>query len=84
MAYSEEILMGGVASHQATLSSATTQTILKCAVVAAIVAAVTAGEFTASVDVSSSSSVDTQYITALLNNAQYIAQVTGSDLVISW
>lgn len=84
MAYSDEILMDAVSVHQVSLHSADTQVVLKAAVVSAIITAAATGAFTATVDVSTSSSVDTQYITALLNNAQYVATVTGSNLIISW
>lgn len=80
----DEVFMDAVAAHAAADSAATTQTILKDAVVAAIVVAFTAGAYTASVDVSSSLSQDVQYVTAVLNNMQYQAAVTGADLVINW
>ena len=84
MAYSDEIVFDAVSAHQVSLSYASSQVVLKAAVMSAILTAAASGAFTASVNVSSSSSVDTQYITALLNNAQYVAQVTGSNLIVAW
>jgi len=84
MAYSDEVFMDALAAHKAADTSTATQTVFKNAVVAAIVTAFTAGLYTATIAVGSTPSADVQYVVALLNNAQYQARVTGTDLVVNW
>jgi len=81
---SEVLWPSPVGAHENALHSTNTQPILMVAVASAIVTAVGSGLFTASVDVSTSLSKDVQYVTALLNQANYSAHVTGSSLVINW
>ena len=73
------------ASHETALHVVdSTQAALIALVAVDILTAVSAGLFTASVNVSSKSSVDVQYVTALLNQGSYQAHVTGVNLVVSW
>lgn len=81
---SETLWPSPVASHHNALQFATTQSELCADIALAIVTAVEAGLFTATVDMSGELSADVQYVMALLNQGGYIAQVTGSNLVISW
>ena len=72
-------------AHETALHIAdSTQSAIIALVATDILTAVSSGLFTASVDVSAQSSFDVQYVTALLNQGNYAAHVTGSDLVISW
>ena len=81
---SEALWPSPVASHETALHIAGSQAALIALVATDILAAVSSGLFTASVDVSAQSSVDTQYVTALLNQGSYSARVTGTSLVINW
>jgi hypothetical protein len=80
----EEVFMDAVAAHAAADSKTNTQVIFKDAVVAAIVVAFTAGLYTASIAVGATPSQDVQYVSHLLNNLQYTARVTGTNLVVNW
>jgi hypothetical protein len=81
---SEALWPSPVAAHEASLHSTNTQSELATDVATAILTAIGSGLFTASVDVSTDLSQDVQYVTALLNQGNYSAQVTGSNLVINW
>ena len=81
---SEVLWPSPVSAHEQASHPADTQTLLMVAVASAIVTAVGSGLFTASVTVSSSSSKDTQYVTALLNQGSYTCSNDGTHLVISW
>lgn len=81
---SDEIFPDALAAHQAAATATATQTIFKCAVLDAIVTAFTAGDVTATVAVGSTPSQDVQYVLAQLNNLQYTASVTGTDVVVNW
>lgn len=80
----DEIFMDAVAAHSAADSAASSQTVFKDAVVAAIVVAFTAGLYSATIAVGSTPSQDVQYVTHMLNNKQYQAHVTGTSLVVNW
>lgn len=81
---SENLWPSPVGAHTSSLTITNSQTAL-CALVAShILTAVSAGLFTCSTSVSSASSVDVQYVTALLNQGNYQAQVTGTNLIVSW
>lgn len=79
-----EVFCDAVAAHAAADSAASTQTIFKSAVVAAIVVAFTAGAYTATIAVGSTPSQDVQYVVHMLNNKQFQAHVTGTNLVVTW
>ena len=81
---SETLWPSPVAAHQASQQITTTQVLFMQDVGAAILAAIETGAFTASVDVTTEVSQDVQYVTALLNQGVYAAQVTGTNLVINW
>jgi len=81
---SEALWPSPVSAHEHSQHSTNSQDVLIIAVADAIITAVGTGAFTASVDVSTSSSGDVQYVTALLNQGSYAATVTGSNLVINW
>lgn len=81
---SEVLWPSPVGAHEASLHSTATQTELMLDVAIDILTAVGTGAFTSSTDVSTETSADTQYVTALLNQANYSAHVTGTNLVVSW
>lgn len=81
---SDEIFPDALASHQAALSSAAPQVVVKDAILAAIVTAFTAGAFSCTVSVGSYASNDLTYSMGLLNNLGYDASVSGSTLTVSW
>lgn len=81
---SEVLWPSPVGAHEASLHVADTQTELMVDVATDIMTAIAAGLFTSSTDVSTDLSKDVQYVTALLNQANYSAHVTGTNLVISW
>jgi hypothetical protein len=80
----DEVFMSPGAAHVSALEAATSQMVFKLAVASSILVAVTAGLFTSTTDASTASSADVQYVTALLNQAGYVARVTGSNLVVAW
>ena len=61
-----------------------TQAHLMVSVAGDILTAIAGGLFTSSSDVSAEVSADVQYVAALLNQANYVAKVTGTNLVVSW
>lgn len=74
-----------VGAHEASLHATdSTQTELIVDVTTDILTAIAAGAFTSSTDVSTDLSADVQYVTALLNQANYSARVTGTNLVVAW
>lgn len=81
---SEVLWPSPVGAHEASLHSTATQTELMIDVATDILTAVGSGLFTSSTDVSTETSADTQYVTALLNQGNYSAHVTGTNLVVSW
>lgn len=81
---SEAVWLSPVSAHEVSLHPTDSQKVLEVAVAQAILTAAIAGTFTATVSVSSSSSVNVQYVVAHLNQANYQAQVTGTNLVINW
>lgn len=80
----DEVFMSPGAAHEVALHPADAQVVFKVAVSAAILAAATAGLFTATVAVGSTASAVVQYVVALLNQANYQARVTGTNLVVNW
>ena len=80
----DEVFMGPIAAHSAAQTATASQTVFKLAVAASILTAVTAGLYTSSTAIGSTSSGDTQYVTQLLNQAGYTARVTGTNLVVAW
>jgi hypothetical protein len=81
---SEVLWPSPVGAHEASLHSTNTQTELMVDVATDIMTAIGSGLFTSSTSVSSDLSADVQYVTALLNQANYQAHVTGTNLVVSW
>ena len=80
----DEVFMGPVAAHNSALKAAASQMVFKLAVASSILVAVTAGLFTSSTAVGSTPSADVQYVTQMLNQAGYVARVTGANLVVTW
>lgn len=81
---SEAIWPSPVASHETALHIADSQAALNALVASGILTAVSSGLFTASVSMSGKQSQDVQYVVALLNQGNYSAHVTGTNLVINW
>lgn len=61
-----------------------TQAALIALVATNILAAVSSGLFTASTAVSGQTSVDVQYVAALLNQGGYAVSNDGTSLIVSW
>lgn len=81
---SEAVWPSPVSSHETAQHIAESQAALNALVATNILTAVSAGLFTASTDVSTATSQDVQYVTALLNQGNYSAHVTGVNLVVNW
>lgn len=81
---SEALWPSPVAAHTTALHIANTQDEFIQDVAAAIIDAVGSGAFTCTVDASAETSVDTQYVVALLNQGGYNAQILAAGLVINW
>jgi hypothetical protein len=81
---SEATWLSPVAAHEVSLHPADPQVIFDVAVAQAILAAAITGVFTATVAIGSTPSVVVQYVVAHLNQGNYQAQVTGTNLVINW
>lgn len=81
---SETLWPSPVAAHENALHIADTQDAYCALVATGILTAISSGLFTASITTSGKQSQDVQYVTALLNQANYSAHVTGTNLVISW
>lgn len=64
--------------------SDSTQAALVALVATDILAAVSSGLFTVDVPVSGQTSVDVQYVMALLSQGGYVCSNSGSDIVINW
>lgn len=81
---SEVVWPSPVGAHDTSLHIAGTQHAL-CALVATnILAAISSGLFTASTNVTTASSVNVQYVMALLNQAGYSVHNDGTSIVVSW
>lgn len=81
---SEAVWPSPVAAHQTAQHITNTQDAYLALVATAILTAITAGAFTASVTTVGKLSADVQYAIALLNQGNYQAAVTGTSLVINW
>jgi hypothetical protein len=81
---SEVLWPSPVGAHDASLHNTSTQVLLMQDVAVAILTSIEAGTFTASVDITTEVSQDVQYVVALLNQGNYQAHVTGTNLVINW
>jgi len=81
---SEVAWMSPVAARSLATHATASQVVFIMAVADAILTAVDAGLFTASVAVGATPSQDVQYVVALLNQGSYQASVTGANLVVSW
>ena len=80
----DEVFMSPACAHDVADHATATQVVFKVAVSAAILAAATAAAYTASIACSTTPSADVQYVTSLLNQAGYIARVTGANLIVTW
>jgi len=80
----DEVFMSPGSAHEVALHAADAQVVFKVLVSAAILAAATAGAFTASVPVGATLSQVVQYVVMLLNQAGYSARVTGANLIVNW
>lgn len=80
----DEVLMSPGAAHEVALHPTDAQVVFKVAVSAAILAAATAGAFTATIAVGATPSQVVQYVVAILNQANYQARVTGTNLIVNW
>lgn len=82
---SEAVWPSPVSAHETAAHIAdSTQAALNALVATNILTAVSSGLFTSSTNVSTKTSQDVQYVTALLNQGNYSAHVTGTSLVVSW
>lgn len=72
------------AAYETALHIAESQAALIALVATDILTAVSSGDFTSSTDVTAESSVDVQYVSALLNQGGYVVSHTDTDLVIAW
>lgn len=81
---SEVLWPSPVGAHEASLHSTGTQAELMIDVATDILTAIGTGAFTSSTSLSTELSQDAQYVTALLNQGGYQAQVTGTNLIVSW
>ena len=73
------------ASHETALHiSDSTQAALIALVATDILTAVSSGDFTSSTAVAGQSSVDVQYVMALLNQGNYAVHNDGTSIVVSW
>jgi hypothetical protein len=73
-----------IASHQASLDHAGTQTALIALAAAAIATASSAGNYSCTVSMSGQTSDNVQYLLELLRNEGYTATLSGTTLTISW
>jgi hypothetical protein len=82
----EQFFVDAVSSHNISQAvvQGDTQAIFKAQVMEAIAEEIQDGLFTVSVSTSGQSSQDVQYVTAILNQLDYQASVTGTNLVINW
>lgn len=82
---SEALWPSPVSAHQTAQHVAdSTQAALIALVALDIVTAVGSGLFTSSTAVSGQTSVDVQYVAALLNQGSYTVSNDGTNLVVSW
>jgi hypothetical protein len=81
---SEVLWPSPVGAHEASSHVTVTQTELMVDVASAILDAIGSGLFTASVNVTTDTSADVQYVTALLNQGGYTCSNDGTNLVINW
>lgn len=80
----DEVFMSPAEAREVALHATEAQVVFKVAVSAAILAAVTAAAYSATVAVGATPSQVVQYVTMLLNQAGYNARVTGTNLIINW
>lgn len=81
---SEALWPTPVAAHEVAAHISDTQHALIALVATNILASVSAGTFTASTAVSGQTSVDVQYVTALLNQGGYAVANDGTSIIASW
>jgi hypothetical protein len=81
---SETFFPSPQATHQVSLHPTANRVLFETAIAQAILTAALAGTFSATVAIGSASSLSVQYVMTLLNQASYVASVTGSNLVVSW
>jgi hypothetical protein len=80
----DDLIFSATAAHSRTNDHAGTQTVFVDLVVAAILVAVTAGTFTATVAEGSTSSQDIQWVIEELRHNGYTVTTSTSNIVISW
>lgn len=73
-----------VCAHETALHIAESQKALTALVATDILTAISSGAFTSSTDVTAESSVNVQYVMALLNQGSYSASNDGTNIVVSW
>ena len=82
---SEAVWPSPVSAHETALHIAdSTQAALNALVATNILTAVSAGLFTCNTDVTSESSKDVQYVSALLNQGNYAVSHDATNLIVSW
>lgn len=81
---SEAVWPSPVSAHETAQHIAESQAALTALIATNILTAVSAGLFTATTSMSGKLSQDVQYVTALLNQGNYSAHVTGTNLIVSW
>jgi len=80
----DDLLFSATAAHSRTTDHAGTQTVFVDAVVDAILTAVTAGTFTATIAEGSTSSQDIQWVMEELRHNGYTVTTSTTNLVVSW
>ena len=81
---SEVLWPSPVGAHEAAQHIAESQAALTALVATDILAAVSSGLFTSSTDVTTESSADVQYVSALLNQGGYTVSHDDTNLIVSW
>jgi ketopantoate hydroxymethyltransferase len=80
----DDLFVSRVAAHSRTLDHAGAQTVFVNAVVAAIETAITAGTYTATIALGSTTSDIIQWVVEELRNAGYDVSFSTTNIVVSW
>jgi len=80
----DDLFVSVVAAHSRTLDHAGAQTIFVNAVVAAIETAITAGTYTATIALGSTTSDIIQWVVEQLRKSGYTVSFSTTNIVVSW
>jgi len=80
----DDLFVSVVAAHSRTLDHAGAQTIFVNAVVAAIETAITAGTYTATIALGSTTSDVIQWVVEQLRKSGYTVSFSTTNIVVSW